>query len=72
MKKLALDAKNPNFNENLLLDARAGLLKFGSLSVCYLMRKLKVTEDMAKKIIRHLETEDLQHKINYQTINVNK
>ncbi len=43
-------------NENLLKEARAGLLSFGAISVCYLIRKLKCTEQVAKEIIRQIGT----------------
>ena len=54
-KKLALKKIPPHLNENLLLDAQDGLLKFGNLSICYLMRKLKCTEQVAKDIIIYLK-----------------
>ncbi len=55
-QKLALKEIPCDLNESLLRDAKAGLLIFGTLSVCYLMRKLKCSEDIAKKIMRKLET----------------
>jgi hypothetical protein len=46
-EKLALDAQNVEI-------AKKGLLKFGKLSTCYLMRKLKCSDSKAKEIIMQL------------------
>lgn len=47
-EKLALDEKT----KKILIDA---VLKFGKLSIPYLMRKLKCSEDMAKTLISEFE-----------------
>lgn len=44
-------ALQPQISLFLLETARAGLLKFGKLSVPYLMRKLKCSPSAAKEII---------------------
>lgn len=57
-EKLALDPKNESkidiSKEFMMQIARAGLLDFGSTSCSYLMRKLKVSESMAKEIVNEI------------------
>ena len=60
--KLAIEGK---FNPVLIEMAPYGLLKFGKISVPYIMRKLKVSGSTAKVIVASLP---VQHKINYQTM----
>ena len=54
-KKLALKKKVPTICPKMLEIAQQSLLSFGTVSIIYLMRKLKCTEDMAKSIISTLE-----------------
>lgn len=49
IEKLALDPKIDHFQLNI---AKEGLLKFGKLSVPYLMRKLKCSVPTANALIR--------------------
>ena len=57
-EKLALDSiKDLKYHKNYLefkRTAEEGLLKFGKLSVPYLMRKLKCSESMASMIMEDL------------------
>lgn len=54
-KKLALNEKNDKSYEQMLEVAQFGVLKFGKISVPFLMRKLKCSALMAKVIIMHVE-----------------
>lgn len=51
VEKLAL---SPKICPKMLQTANEGLLKFGRISIPYLIRKLKCSESMAKDIIDHL------------------
>lgn len=53
-KKLAVHEKLDKSYEQMLEIARAGLLKFGKLSIPYLSRKLKCTNSMACRIMKDL------------------
>lgn len=57
-EKLAVNSqKDLNDSKNYLefrKIAEEGLLKFGKISINYLMRKLKCTESMAKEIINEI------------------
>lgn len=44
-------ADKPEINDFMLHMAKAGLLKFGKLSVPYLMRKLNISVSTAKEIL---------------------
>ncbi len=50
-QKLAVGAISKESFDNMLNISREGLLKFGKLSIPYLMRKLKCTRLMAYKIM---------------------
>jgi hypothetical protein len=54
-EKLALNEKVNGSYEQMLEIARQGLLKFGKLSIYYLMRKLKCNKSMACKIMKDLQ-----------------
>jgi hypothetical protein len=49
-ENLAVKKKSTELNPEFVNIARQGVLKFGKISIHYLIRKLKVTESMAKQI----------------------
>jgi hypothetical protein len=57
-KKLAVNEKVDKSYEQMCEVARLGLLKFGKLSIPYLMRKLKCSSLMAKRIFNKVSSDN--------------
>jgi hypothetical protein len=53
--KLAEQENIANICPVMMQKANEGLLKHGKLSICFLMRKLRCSESMARKIITHVK-----------------
>jgi hypothetical protein len=55
LEKLAVQENIDKMPDEMIDKADKGLLKHGRLSICFLMRKLKCSESMARKIMLHFK-----------------